>query len=73
MWTVGIVVHTPQGETSELTTKVEATPPGAGAWDVLIYLFPFVFFGGLWAFGLFRCWRAKTNTIDPFRSLVRTS
>ncbi len=63
MWSIGIVVHSPQGKTSELMTEVEATPPGAGAWDVLIYLFPFVLFGGLWTLGMVRRWRTiQTET-----------
>jgi hypothetical protein len=64
MWTVGIVVHSSGGRTSELTTEVEATPPGAGAWDLLIYLFPFAFFGGLWALGLLRRWRTRPANLE---------
>jgi hypothetical protein len=57
MWSIGIFVPSSQGETSELIMEVEATPPGAGARDVLIYLFPFVLFGGLWTLGMVRRWR----------------
>ena len=58
MWTVGIVIHPPKGDPSELTFEVEATPPGLGPWDWAIYLSPFFLFGGLWALGLIRRWRS---------------
>jgi hypothetical protein len=67
MWNVGVVVHSPSGPTSELVTQVEATPPGAGPWDVLIYLFPFVLFGGLWTLGMIRRWRATARESDQPR------
>lgn len=59
MWTAGVVIKAPDGTTSELTTEVKATPPGSGPWDLVIYLFPFVLFGGLWAMGLSRRWRGR--------------
>jgi hypothetical protein len=65
MWKVGIVVHAPNDQTHELTTEVEATPPGVGAWGLLIYLFPFVLFGGLWGIGLLRHWRASAAHASP--------
>jgi hypothetical protein len=34
--------------------EVEATPPGLGRWDLLVYLFPFALLGGLWAYGVIR-------------------
>lgn len=56
-WKAGIVI-TPAGEPStELITEVEVTPPGLGARDLAIYLFPMVLIGGLWAFALSRRWR----------------
>ena len=61
-WTVGFRVTPPGGETRELTTEVESTPPGYGAWDFVIYLFPFVFLGGFWAFALVR--RRRLQTAD---------
>lgn len=65
MWKAGIVIHRPDGKTSELTTEVEATPPGTGPWDLAIYLFPFVLFGGLWAMGLSRRWRGRGHSCVP--------
>lgn len=58
-WKAGIVI-TPAGDSStELVTEVEVTPPGLGAWDLAIYLFPFVLIGGLWFLGLSRRWRER--------------
>lgn len=52
VWTVGIVVADNDGENAELTAEIESTPPGMGGWGLLVYLFPFLLFGGLWARGL---------------------
>lgn len=54
MWTVGFVISRGDGQRAELTAEVESTPPGMGVWDLVIYLFPFLLFGGLWARGLLR-------------------
>lgn len=54
MWTVGIVVQPAHGDASELTVEVEATPPGIGPWGLVIYLVPFLLFGGLWIMGMKR-------------------
>ncbi len=53
-WTIGFQVTPPGGKTGELTTEVESTPPGYGAWDFAIYLFPFFFLGGFWVFAMVR-------------------
>jgi hypothetical protein len=53
-WTVGIQVTPPGGQTEELTTEVESTPPGYGRWDFAIYLFPFVLLGGFWVLAMIR-------------------
>lgn len=53
-WTVGFQVTAPGGETQELTTEVESTPPGYGPVDFVIYLFPFVFLGGFWMVAMVR-------------------
>ncbi|MBI1310771.1 hypothetical protein GC176_05635 [bacterium] len=53
-WNVGIRIDVMGGEAQELVTQVESTPPGLGVWDFVIYLFPFVLFGGLWVVGLVR-------------------
>jgi hypothetical protein len=49
MWHVRVRVSGPSGA-GEVTAEVEATPPGFGAWDLLIYGFPFVLFGALWLY-----------------------
>jgi hypothetical protein len=54
MWTVGFQLTTPGGESQELTTEVESTPPGYGLWDLAIYLFPFVLLGGMWVIAMGR-------------------
>ncbi|MCO6455326.1 MAG: hypothetical protein J5I93_08495 [Pirellulaceae bacterium] len=53
-WRVGVQLTASGGETQELTMQVESTPPGYGAWDLAIYLFPFVLLGGLWAVAMLR-------------------
>jgi hypothetical protein len=47
MWNVRVRVTGSEGA-EEVLTEVEATPPGFGAWDLLIYGFPFILFGTLW-------------------------
>jgi hypothetical protein len=46
-WRVRILLHSGQAN-GELTGTVEATPPGLGRWDLLIYLMPFLAVGVLW-------------------------
>jgi hypothetical protein len=47
-WNVGVTLAVPGQPVAEVVAKVESTPPGLGAWDLAIYVFPFVMFGGLW-------------------------
>ena len=47
MWRVRVHVSGANGA-GEVFAEVEATPAGFGAWDLLIYGFPFVLFGLLW-------------------------
>ncbi|QEF98765.1 hypothetical protein Mal15_28210 [Stieleria maiorica] len=51
-WNIGIRVSSTGGETEEIMVKVESTPPGYGAWDLAIYLFPFVLIGGAWSYAM---------------------
>ncbi|HXD86887.1 MAG TPA: hypothetical protein VN641_10345, partial [Urbifossiella sp.] len=53
MWKVRIRIEA-GGKAEELFAEVEATPPGYGRWDLLIYSFPFVLFGGLWLYAALR-------------------
>jgi hypothetical protein len=47
MWNVRVVLSSAQGG-GEASATVEATPPGYGRWDLLIYLLPFVAVALLW-------------------------
>ena len=47
LWRVRVRVQSAQGSGEALAT-VEATPPGFGRWDLLVYLLPFVAVGLLW-------------------------
>lgn len=53
LWRVRIIVHSALGS-GEATVHVEATPPGLGHWDVLLYLLPFLAVGCLWLQVLYR-------------------
>ena len=47
LWRVRVRLQSSQGG-GEVATDVEATPPGYGRWDLLLYLLPFVAVGLLW-------------------------
>lgn len=51
MWTLTVEIP---ALSVRWSTDLEATPDGAGAWDLVIYLFPFVCFGMLWTRALLR-------------------
>jgi hypothetical protein len=53
MWRVRVRVQGSQGS-GEVAAEVEATPPGFGPWDLLIYGFPFLLFGTLWVYAALR-------------------
>lgn len=53
LWRVRIRLESAQGNAETLAT-VEATPPGYGRWDLLLYLLPFLAVGVLWAIALLR-------------------
>jgi hypothetical protein len=67
MWTVGVRLQTPGGTSEELTTEVESTPPGLGAWDLAIYSLPFALLAGLWVVAIVRRRRAADwdDSITP--------
>jgi hypothetical protein len=50
---VRLIVHDSQG-TEEALSRVEATPPGYGRWDLLLYLLPFLAIAFLWIRGMLR-------------------
>ncbi|HEY6803094.1 MAG TPA: hypothetical protein VI306_05885 [Pyrinomonadaceae bacterium] len=53
MWRVRVKVQSAQGN-GETTATVEATPPGLGRWDLLLYLGPFLAIGFLWFMAFMR-------------------
>ena len=53
LWRVRVRLEGAQG-ISETIATVEVTPPGYGRWDLLLYLFPFLAIGLLWAIALVR-------------------
>lgn len=52
-WRVRVRLQSAQGNAETLST-VEATPPGYGRWDLLLYLLPFLAMGTLWAVAIIR-------------------
>jgi hypothetical protein len=61
MWRVRVMLESAQGS-GEISTEVEVTPPGPGGWGSLLYLFPFVAVGILWARAiLYRRTRRKVS------------
>lgn len=53
LWQVRVQLESGQGNVETLAT-VEATPPGYGRWDLLVYLMPFLAIGLLWAIAMIR-------------------
>ena len=47
IWKVRLILSSSAGG-GEALSKVEATPPGFGRWDLLLYLLPFLGVGSLW-------------------------
>ncbi len=52
-WRVRLVLQSVQGS-SEILSRVDATPPGFGRWDLLLYLLPFLAVAFLWFRGITR-------------------
>jgi hypothetical protein len=52
-WRIRLVLQSSQGS-SEMWSRVEATPPGFGRWDLLLYLLPFLAVAFLWFRGMTR-------------------
>jgi hypothetical protein len=53
-WRVRVQLQSAQSGNAETVATVEATPPGYGRWDLLIYLVPFLAVGLLWAVAMIR-------------------
>ena len=60
LWQVRVRLESAQGNAETIAT-VEATPPGYGRWDLLLYLFPFLAIGILWSIALIRKIRRRTG------------
>ena len=60
LWRVRVRLESAQG-TSETVATVEATPPGYGRWDLLVYLMPFLAIGVLWAIAMLRRIKRRTG------------
>ena len=59
-WRVRVRLQSTLGS-AETSATVEATPPGYGRWDLLIYLLPFLAIGVLWAVAMVRKIRGRTG------------
>jgi hypothetical protein len=53
LWRVRVRLQSSAGNAETIAT-VEATPPGYGRWDLLLYLSPFLAVGVLWAVAMIR-------------------
>ena len=60
LWRVRVRLVSAQGNAETIAT-VEATPPGYGRWDLLVYLLPFLAVGVLWAIAMIRKTRRRTG------------
>jgi hypothetical protein len=58
---VRLVLQSSQGS-EEALSRVEATPPGYGRWDLLLYLLPFLAVGFLWFRGMSQRRRFKNKS-----------
>ena len=59
-WRVRLIVHSSAGS-GEALSRVEATPPGYGRWDLLLYLLPFLAVAFLWFRGITRRRKQRSN------------
>lgn len=60
LWRVRVRLLSSEGN-AETVATVEATPPGYGRWDLLVYLLPFLAVGVLWAVALIRKTKRRTG------------
>jgi hypothetical protein len=60
LWRVRVRLESAQGN-AETVATVEATPPGYGRWDLLVYLIPFLAIGALWAVAMLRRIKRRTG------------
>lgn len=60
IWRVRVRLLSAEGN-AETSATVEATPPGYGRWDLLVYLLPFLAVGVLWAIAMIRKVKRRTG------------
>ena len=60
LWRVRVQLTSAEGS-AETVATVEATPPGYGRWDLLVYLLPFLAVGVLWAVAMIRKTKRRTG------------
>ena len=60
LWRVRVRLLSAAGN-AETVATVEATPPGYGRWDLLVYLLPFLAVGVLWAVAMIRKTKRRTG------------
>lgn len=63
LWRVRVRLQSAQGS-GEAMASVEATPPGYGRWDLLVYVAPFLAVALLWLLALFRRHTRRTRIPD---------
>jgi hypothetical protein len=62
-WRIRLVLQSSQAS-GEALSRVEATPPGFGRWDLLLYLLPFLAVGFLWFHGMRRTRRKRNRKMQ---------
>jgi hypothetical protein len=62
-WRIRLVLQSSQGG-GEALSRVEATPPGFGRWDLLLYLLPFLAVAFLWFRGITRTRRRRNKKLQ---------
>jgi hypothetical protein len=60
LWRVRVRLESALGNAETLAT-VEATPPGYGRWDLLLYLLPFLAVGILWVIAMVHKFKRRTG------------
>jgi hypothetical protein len=63
LWRVRVKLESTAGN-AETVATVEATPPGYGRWDLLVYLLPFLGVGVLWAVAMVRKLKRRSGDIN---------
>jgi hypothetical protein len=62
-WRIRLALQSAQGS-GETFSRVEATPPGFGRWDLLLYVLPFLAVAFLWYRGITRTRRRRNQKLQ---------